>query len=233
MYNALNPAPNVTSIMNNKFSIDIVSDVSCPWCIIGYQSLQEALDDMGMADSVELHWRPFELNPTMPLEGQDRVEHLQQKYGGTLEQMAANRQGIVDRGASVGYEFKFAEKGRVYNTFNAHRLIHWAAEFGLQTQLKLALFDLYFQQGGNPSDEAQLLAVVAAVGLNAELAKEVLGSNKFEQEVRADQALAQQQGISAVPAFIFNNKYLVSGGQPKETFINVMQEMQKEAAAAS
>jgi predicted DsbA family dithiol-disulfide isomerase len=229
----LNLPPNVARIMKNKFSIDVVSDVSCPWCIIGYQSLNAAIEEMGVADSVELNWRPFELNPTMPAQGQDRVEHLQQKYGGTLEQMAANRQSIVERGAAVGYEFKFAQSGRVYNTFNAHRLIHWAAEFSLQTKLKLALFDLYFQQAGNPSDEAQLLATVTAVGLDADLAKDVLDSGLYEREVRADQALSQQQGISAVPAFIFNNKYMISGGQPQEAFIEVLQELKKEAEAAA
>lgn len=219
--------------MKNPVSIQIVSDVSCPWCIIGYQSLKSAINELGTDAVVNLQWRPFELNPTMPAEGQDRVEHLQQKYGGTLEQMAANRQGIVDRGAELGYEFKFTEKGRVYNTFNAHRLIHWAAEFGLQTELKLALFDLYFQQGGNPSDEDQLMQVVTSVGLDANLAKDVLGSGLYEKEVRADQALSQQQGISAVPAFIFNNKYMISGGQPKETFVNVFQQLDEEAGASA
>ncbi|GAA6138376.1 DsbA family oxidoreductase [Arenicella sp. 4NH20-0111] len=218
--------------MKNSISIQIVSDVSCPWCIIGYKSLQAAIDESGASNTVDLHWRPFELNPTMALEGQDRAEHLQQKYGGTEEQMAANRQAIQDRGLAEGYEFKFPKNGRVYNTFNAHRLIHWAAEFGLQTELKLALFDLFFQQGGNPSDEAQLLDVVAAVGLDAESAKSVLGSNLYEKEVRADQALSQQQGISSVPAFIFNNKYMVSGGQPKETFINVLKQLDEEAREA-
>lgn len=206
-------------------TIEIISDVSCPWCIIGYRALQSALDDLDANESVSISWRAFELNPGMPEEGQDRVEHLQQKYGLTDEQGKANRQNLKDRGLSVGYEFNFVENGRVYNTFNAHRLIHWAKEHGLQTELKLALFDLYFKQAGNPSNEEELLSCIELVGLPREQAKSILDSDQFINEVRADQQLGQQQGISSVPAFIFNNKYLVSGGQPKEVFINAIQDL--------
>jgi len=209
-------------------TIDIISDVSCPWCIIGYRSLQSALAELNAEESVVISWRPFELNPGMPPEGQDRAEHIQQKYGLTEEQGKANRQNLVDRGLAVGYQFNFPENGRVYNTFDAHRLIHWAKEFDLQTELKLALFDLYFKQAGNPSDDNDLLACVEQVGLPKEKAQEILRSDKFLNDVRADQQLGQQQGISSVPAFIFNNKYLVSGGQPKEVFINAIQALNKE-----
>jgi len=212
-------------------TIDIISDVSCPWCIIGYNSLLSALEQLNAKDTVKISWRPFELNPSMPAEGQDRAEHLQQKYGVTDQQAKVNRQNLVDRGLSVGYQFKFPENGRVYNTFNAHRLIHWANEHDLQTELKLALFDLYFKQAGNPSSDEDLLSCVEKVGLPKLQAKEILDSDKFAAEVRADQQLSQQQGISSVPAFIFNNKYLVSGGQPKEVFINAIQELDKEEAA--
>ncbi|MBL4672279.1 MAG: DsbA family oxidoreductase [Arenicella sp.] len=212
-------------------TIDIISDVSCPWCIIGYRSLLSALEQLNAKDSVKISWRPFELNPSMPEQGQDRAEHLQQKYGVTDQQAKVNRQNLVDRGLSVGYQFKFPENGRVYNTFNAHRLIHWAKEHNLQTELKLALFDLYFKQAGNPSRNDDLLSCIETVGLPKPQAKDILESDKFAEEVRADQQLSQQQGISSVPAFIFNNKYLVSGGQPKEVFINAIQELDKEEAA--
>ncbi len=210
-------------------TIDIISDVSCPWCIIGFRSLQLALAELKAEESVTISWRPFELNPTMGLEGQDRVEHIQQKYGLTEEQGNANRQNLIDRGLSVDYDFNFPQKGRVYNTFNAHRLIHWAKEHGLQTELKLALFDLYFKHAGNPSDDKQLLACVEQVGLSKEDAKTILDSDRFTREVRADQELGQQQGITSVPAFIFNNKYLVSGGQPKEVFMNAIKELDAKA----
>lgn len=209
-------------------TIDIISDVSCPWCIIGYRALEAALDELEAHDSVAISWRAFELNPAMPAEGQDRVEHLQQKYGLTAEQGLANRQNLVDRGLSVGYQFNFPENGRVYNTFNAHRLIHWAKNHKLQTELKLALFDLYFKDAGNPSNEDDLLDCVEKVGLPVDEAKSILASEQFAADVRADQHLGQQQGINSVPAFIFNNKYLVSGGQPKEVFINAIQELNKE-----
>jgi len=209
-------------------TINIISDVSCPWCIIGYRSLQSALDELNAQELVEISWRPFELNPNLPSEGQDRAEHIQQKYGLTVEQGQANRQNLMDRGLSVGYEFNFPEGGRVFNTFNAHRLIHWAKEFGKQTELKLALFDLFFQAEGNPSDEKDLLSCVEQVGLSTVLAKQVLDSDQLVNEVRADQQLSQQQGISSVPAFIFNNKYLVSGGQPKEVFIDAIRQLDKE-----
>lgn len=208
------------------YTIKTVSDVSCPWCIIGYQSLRNAIAELGLEAEVELNWKPFELNPQMPPEGQDRAEHIQQKYGLTAEQGAANRQNIIARGLDVGYEFAFAEGGRVYNTFDAHRLIHWAAEFALQTELKLALFDLYFKQAGNPSDEGDLLACVESLDLDVEQARKVLRSDMFAKEVRADEEWNYQQGITAVPAFIFNDKYLVSGGQPKEVFIKVFRELE-------
>lgn len=209
-------------------TIEIISDVSCPWCVIGYRALQQALDELNIHDEVKLTWRAFELNPNMPAEGQNKDEHLQEKYGLTLEQGQSNRQNLIDRGKSVDYDFIFPENGRVYNTFNAHRLIHWAFDFGLQTELKLALFDLYFQQGGNPSDDEELLAKVEAVGLPADAARKLLNSEEGVSEVRAEQQLNQQQGISAVPAFILDNQTLISGGQPKEVFINALKELKEQ-----
>ena len=212
-------------------TIDIISDVSCPWCIIGYQSLRAAIDELGKEESITLNWKPFELNPAMGPEGQDRAEHIQQKYGLTPDQSRGTRQNIVDRGLEVGYEFSFVADGRIYNTFNAHRLLHWAKDFGLQTELKLALFDLYFQQGGNPADKQQLLECAEAVGLPSDTAAEVLESELFTDQVRTDQQWAQQQGISAVPTFIFDNKYLVSGGQPSSVFVDVLQQLEKELSS--
>ena len=213
---------------NTTHTIEIVSDVSCPWCIIGYRALHQALDELNAHDDVKLTWRAFELNPNMPAEGQNKDEHLQQKYGLTPEQGQGNRQNLIDRGKSVDYDFIFPENGRVYNTFNAHRLIHWAAEFDLQTELKLALFDLYFQQGGNPSDDEELLVKVEAVGLPVDAARKLLNSEEGIAEVRAEQQLNQQQGITAVPAFILDNQYLISGGQPKDVFINALTELKSK-----
>jgi predicted DsbA family dithiol-disulfide isomerase len=211
--------------MKNEIKIDIVSDVSCPWCVIGYQSLQNALEEAGVAQQTSLNWLPFELNPDMPKQGQNISEHIQQKYGSTAEQSAANRENIKQRGLEVYYEFNFAEDGRIYNTFDAHRLLHWAKQFDLQTELKLALFDLYFQQRKDPSDHATLIECAASIGLDPTLAKNVLDSDRFTQEVREQQDQSRQHGVNAVPAFIFNDKYLVSGGQPKDVFVDVIQKL--------
>ncbi|WP_040522783.1 DsbA family oxidoreductase [Aliiglaciecola lipolytica] len=208
--------------------IDIVSDVSCPWCIIGYQALTKAIDNLSSEIAVDIHWQPFELNPQMPPEGQEIGEHITQKYGISLQQAEQNRENIKQRGLAVGYEFGNRGGGRIYNTFDAHRLLHWAAEFGKQTELKLALFDLYFKQSGNPSDHQQLLAVVEQVGLDKEKAEAILNSDLFEQDVRAAQTHYQKAGIHSVPAVIVNNKHLISGGQPVEVFEQALRQIAKE-----
>jgi predicted DsbA family dithiol-disulfide isomerase len=206
--------------------IDIVSDVSCPWCIIGYKALEAAIIELNMQNSIELHWKAFELNPHMPSEGQDKHEHIMQKYGATPEQSAATRNAIIARGAELGFAFNYKEDSRVYNTFDAHRLIHWSDEFDKQTELELALFDLYFTKNGNPGSHADLLMTVAKVGLDVDAAKEILDSDLYSSEVRAQQEIYRQAGINSVPAFIINGKHLISGGQPKEIFVQALQELQ-------
>ena len=214
--------------MTTKISIDIISDVSCPWCIIGYKALAAALDEVGFGDAVELNWLPYELNPGMGPDGQNRNDHIREKYGLTPEQGKANRENLISRGLSVAYKFNFPDDGRVYNTFNAHRLIHWAKEAGLQTQLKLALFDLFFQQEGNPSNVDDLLSCVEKVGLDVARARAILNSDDYVDAVTSGLEFAFQNGITGVPAFIFNKKYLISGGQPTEVFVSALQEMAAE-----
>ena len=221
--------------MANKLIIDIVSDVSCPWCIIGYKALEQALSNVAGDIQTDITWQPFELNPQMPQEGQEITEHITQKYGISEQQAGQNRVAIKQRGLSVGYEFGNRGGGRIYNTFDAHRLLHWAEEqdkeqLGKDKQmaLKLALFDLYFQQSGNPSDHEQLLSVVEKVGLDVEQAKAILDSDTFTAEVRKQQQHYQAAGISSVPAVIVNNKHLISGGQPVEVFEAALREIAKE-----
>ena len=212
--------------MKPTLKIDIVSDVSCPWCIIGYRSLDAALLELELRDSASVHWLPFELNPHMPAEGQDLKEHMLQKYGATAEQSSANRLKLKAHGAEVGYEFNFADDGRIYNTFDAHRLLHWAATADLQTELKLALFDLYFKQQGNPSNHQQLIDCATKIGLSGNTARQILEADTYGEEVRLDLAFAQRNGISAVPAFILNDKYLLTGAQPKAAFIDALQKLE-------
>ena len=217
--------------MKNTISIDIISDVSCPWCIIGYRSLSLALDDLDAHDRVDINWLPFELNPNMAPEGQNRNDYIREKYNLSPEQGKANRDTLINRGAELGYQFNFPDDGRVYNTFNAHKLIHWAKKHELQTQLKLALFDLFFQKQGNPSDETDLLCCVKNVGLDTKQAKEILNSDRYNTEVNEALSFAKSNGISSVPAFILNKKYLISGGQPKQVFIQALQQLDQEAAS--
>jgi predicted DsbA family dithiol-disulfide isomerase len=214
-----------------QLTIDIVSDVSCPWCIIGYKALQEALETVSPDVTATIEWQPFELNPQMPPEGQEITEHLTQKYRVSEEQAEQNREVIKQRGLSVGYEFGNRGGGRIYNTFDAHRLLHWAKTVSAakQTELKLALFDLYFKNSGNPSDHQQLLDLVEQVGLDRALASEVLSSNQYESDVRQIQQRYQQAGVQSVPAVIVNNKHLISGGQPADVFAQALTEIAKQA----
>jgi len=205
--------------------LDIVSDISCPWCIIGYQALQQALTTLAPDITADINWQPFELNPAMPPEGQDLVEHLTEKYGINAAQIEQNRAMIRERGSDLGYQFSNSAGGRIYNTFDAHRLLHWAKKLGKQTQLKLAFFDLYFKHSGDPSNHQQLLEVVGNVGLDVQAAKQVLDSTQYEQEVRERQKFYQSQGISSVPAVIINDKHLISGGQPAEAFEQALREI--------
>jgi len=209
----------------HTLKIDIVSDVSCPWCIIGFQELSSALSNLSSQVKADIHWQPFELNPMMPPQGQEINEHITQKYGISLEQAEQNRALIKHRGLDVGYAFGQRGGGRIYNTFDAHRLLHWAAEFDQQTALKLALFDLYFKQGGNPSDHQQLLQVVKQLGLDVDVAQQILESEQYTQEVRQAQQFYQQAGIQSVPAIIINDKHLISGGQPAAVFEQALRQI--------
>ena len=217
--------------MTTQLKIDIVSDISCPWCIIGYQALSQALSNVAPNIQADITWQPFELNPQMPKEGQDITEHITQKYGISVQQSEQNRAAIRERGLSVGYEFGNRGGGRIYNTFDAHRLLHWAHGLGKQTALKLALFDLYFQQSGDPSDHRQLLAVVESIGLDVAEAKLILDSDKYTTDVRKQQQYYQSAGVSSVPAVIVNDKHLISGGQPTETFEQALKQIAAENIA--
>jgi predicted DsbA family dithiol-disulfide isomerase len=213
--------------------IDFVSDVSCPWCAIGLASLERALDKLGDGVKAELHFQPFELNPAMPPGGQDITEHLTQKYGSTREQQEAARDGIRQRGAAVGFDFRKEGRGRIYNTFNAHRLLHWAGEeyADKQLALKKALFKAYFTDGRSPEEEQVLLDAVAAAGLPADRAREILAGDEFAKEVREQEEFYTGHGIHAVPAVIVNDRHLIQGGQPPEVFEQALRQIAEQAGA--
>lgn len=207
--------------------IDFVSDVSCPWCVIGLKALKQALDNLGDTVHADLHFQPFELNPQMPAEGQDINEHLIQKYGSTPEQLAQSRAALRARGAALGFEFSQTNRSRVYNTFDAHRLLHWAGEQGggRQLALKEALFHAYFSDGKNPGAHDVLIQTAADVGLDATRAEQVLASDEYAAIVRTQERFYTEHGIHSVPAVIINDKHLISGGQPVETFERALRQI--------
>ena len=210
--------------------IDFVSDVSCPWCAIGLKSLEAALARVPELQ-VELHFQPFELNPAMAPEGEDINEHIGRKYGMPPAQLEANRAAIRQRGAAVGFDFVQGARSRIYNTFDAHRLLHWAGlqGGGLQRDLKLALFGAYFTDGQDPSDHSLLLDRAAAVGLDVDAARAVLEGDQYAAEVREAEAFYQANGINSVPAVIINERHLISGGQPVEVFEQALRQIAAEA----
>ena len=208
--------------------IDFVSDVSCPWCAVGLSALEQALANIGDALPVDLHFQPFELNPQMAPEGEDIVEHLTRKYGIDAAQVATNTANIRQRGQEVGFDFGLGKRSRVYNTFDAHRLLHWAdihGPAGSQRALKHALLRAYFTDGRDPSDHATLLQAATDVGLDAAEAAAVLSSDRYAAEVRQAEAFYQQAGIHAVPAVIIDDKHLISGGQPVEVFERALRQI--------
>ena len=211
--------------MKKPIKIDFVSDVSCPWCAIGLQSLETALQRLDAELEPSLTFQPFELNPQMVAEGEDITEHLNKKYGSTPEQAATARESIRARGEALGFTFNMDKRGRIYNTFNAHRLLHWAEGEGKQMALKKALLTAYFTNGENPSDPALLVRVAASVGLEAARAQAILDSDEFAAEVRAQEQYYQEHGISSVPAIILNDEHLISGGQPPEVFEQALRQI--------
>ncbi|MDP3690576.1 DsbA family oxidoreductase [Bradyrhizobium sp.] len=219
--------------MTTSLQIDFVSDIACPWCAVGLGGLEQALDKLlGQVDA-HISFQPFELNPAMGPEGQDMTEHLTQKYGSSAEQQAQIRETIRARGAEVGFSFKPEGRGRIWNTFDAHRLLHWAGELGPDRQyaLKKELLAAYHGRAENVSDAEVLLRACRTVGLDEARAREILGGDEYALVVRQNELQWQQAGISSVPAVIVNGRYLISGGQPAAAYEQALRRIAAEAAA--
>jgi len=212
-------------------TVDIVSDVVCPWCIIGYKKLEKAMAQFEGQARFELAWHAFELNPDMPPEGQSINEHMAQKYGATQEQSRANRERLRSAGNDLDFEFNYRENMRMVNTFDAHRLLHWAGENGKQTTLQLALFKAHFTDGLDVSDHRVLVDIAASVGLDEKRVRDLLSSDMYAAEVRAVEAEWQDRFITGVPAFIFNKKFMVPGAQEAEVFANIIENKLLKKAA--
>jgi predicted DsbA family dithiol-disulfide isomerase len=221
--------------MTTRLKIDFVSDVSCPWCAIGLSSLEAALARVAPDVTAELHFQPFELNPQMAPEGEDTVEHLTRKYGISAEQARANAEAIRQRGAAVGFTFGEGQRKRVWNTFDAHRLLHWAELEGetLQKALKKRLLQAYFTDGENPSDRDVLLRAATEAGLDPVRAAAILESDEYAEITRERERMYTEAGIHSVPAIIINDQHLISGGQPAEVFERALRQIAGAAPATT
>jgi predicted DsbA family dithiol-disulfide isomerase len=223
-------SPSHEAAMSTPLKIDFISDVSCPWCIIGLRALDQALEHLGDEVHADIHFQPFELNPQMPPEGQDIFEHIAEKYGSTPEQFQANAENIRERGAELGFVFKQGER-RIFNTFDAHRLLHWAELEGKQHACKEALFTAYFSQHADVSSHKVLADIAQKVGLDPVRAEALLSSDQYAGEVRELEQLWVSRGVSSVPTIVFNDQYAVSGGQPVDVFVSAIRQIVGEEAS--
>ena len=214
--------------MANKLKIDIVSDVVCPWCTIGYKRLEKAIKELGVEDQVEIEWQPFELNPNMPAEGQNVNEHITEKYGSTTEQQTESKRNMTEIGADLGFTFDYFDDMRMVNTFDAHVLLEYAKDFGKQTELKMALTKAFFSDRKDVSKKDILKETLLSVGLNANEALAKIDDEEARKEVRTKQDYWKNMGVNSVPTIVFNRKSAVTGAQPVDTFKQVLTELIKE-----
>lgn len=205
--------------------IDFVSDVSCPWCAIGLNALEAALARLGPEIQADLHFQPFELNPDMPRGGEDIVAHLGRKYGINAAQIQQSQEAIRARGAELGFTFDLERRTHIYNTFDAHRLLHWADIEGRQRPLKHALFAAYFTEGRDPGNHDLLVEIAGRVGLNTTRARQILDSDEYAADVRERERFYRDHGINAVPAVIINDRHLIQGGQPVQVFEDALRRL--------
>ena len=203
--------------------IDIVSDVVCPWCAIGYSQLAEALKQTNTP--FEIHWHPFELNPNTPAKGRNYRDHIMEKYGNTAEDVQENRDRMTAAGAEVGFNFQFTDDFHTYNTFNTHQLLHWADQQGRMHDLKQALFIAHFVDNHNVGDSTVLADVAASIGLDRTEALAVIEDQRFAEDIRQSVQHSKQQGIQSVPSVIFNGRHLVSGAQGVENYKNILKQL--------
>jgi predicted DsbA family dithiol-disulfide isomerase len=213
-----------------QLRIDIISDVVCPWCVIGYRQLERAVGMMGDRAEISVRWHPFELAPALPPEGQRLADYSRERYGATPEQAATSRTRITETGKALGIEFRYGPDSRIHNSFKAHQLLAWAGETGGQTALKLALFHAYFTDQANITETDVLLDAVEAAGLNRDAAAAVLADERYAAQVRGEQAYWHDQNISGVPAFLINDKYMIPGAQDAETFGRVLERVLEQAS---
>lgn len=211
--------------MAKKIKLDIISDVVCPWCVVGYKHLEAAIEELGLQELVEIEWQPFELNPDMPVEGENLRVHVARKYGASREDSDRARAEIAQRGAKYGFKFDYFEEMKMVNTLDAHVLLEYAKSEGLQTELKLRLFSAFFTEHKDVSDREVLLTEAQAVGIDVQGATEALANESFKEEIRSAEAQWHQMGISGVPTVVFNRESAVTGAHPQESYKQILQEL--------
>jgi len=211
--------------MKEKLKIDIVSDVVCPWCTIGYKRLEKAISALGIEDQIEIEWHSFELNPSMPIEGQNVTEHIAEKYGSTVEQQKQSQQNMATVGKELGFTFDYFDDMRIVNTFEAHILLAYAKAFGKQTELKMRLTTAFFSERKDVSKRDILKQALSIVGLNAEEGLALLDNKEAQAKVRTEQNYWKNLGVNSVPTIIFNRKSAITGAQPIETFKQILSDL--------
>ncbi|GAA0776210.1 DsbA family oxidoreductase [Roseibium denhamense] len=211
------------SDLGDVLQIDIVSDVVCPWCIVGFKQLEQAIHETGISAAIK--WHPFELNPDMPQAGENLRDHIMRKYGSTAEQSQGARDRLSEVGKDLGFEFRFADDMRMVNTFKAHQLLHWAGPEGKEHPLKMALFEAYFQDRKDLNDDEILADIAGDVGLDREEALKVLADQRFSDDVRQEEAFWTQNGIQGVPAVIFDRRHLITGAQGVENYTSILKQL--------
>ena len=216
--------------MTASVAIDFISDVVCPWCALGATALEQAIENVAGEVSVELTFKPFELNPDMPAEGENAVTHLMRKYGRSAEDIVAGKAMQIARGEAIGFTFDLEKRSHFYNTFDAHRLLFWALQQGRQIELKKVLLRGYFTDGQNVSDHETLARLAAEAGLEVEGARRVLGSTAYANQVRELETFYREHGINSVPAMVLNGRQLVSGSQSVSYYEQMLREMSAAAA---
>lgn len=216
--------------MSTPVTIDFISDVVCPWCALGATALEQAIANLAGEVKVELTFKPFELNPDMPAEGENAVAHMMRKYGRSAEEVASGKRMLMERGEAIGFTFDLEKRSHFYNTFDAHRLLFWALQQGRQVELKKTLLRGYFTDGQNVSEHETLARLAAEAGLRIEGARQVLGSTAYANEVRELEAFYREHGINSVPAMVLNGRQLVSGSQSVSYYEQMLREMSAAAA---
>ena len=213
-------------------TVDFVSDVVCPWCALAATALEQAIANLAGEVAVELTYKPFELNPDMPAEGEHAVRHMMRKYGRSAEEVASRNDMVIARGKAIGFEFDLQKRSHFYNTFDAHRLLFWALEQGRQVALKNLLFKAYFTDGQNPGDHETLVRLAGEAGLSTTRARQVLATQEFAREVRELESFYLERGVTSVPAMVLNGRQVVSGSQSVGEYEQVLRQMARQCATA-